>query len=366
MNLDPHKWADTPITEGRVIWNDDGYDNVQVVENSDAMVVIDGLIATHAVMARGGASKVSPFWEGGLGGPRLSLVRQPVLWRLLEANVLLRDLDLELLVEEAYRPPKVQMAGFCDVFWRQFPNVPPDQRSDFLAKMPQSDVLKYGKTANKGFLAAGVDTESVQFNQMCVGVTDDLREKLREYLKYRGNLESGFLPLDLKVTKPHGTGGSVDVVLRQISTRQPVFMGSPADDTGSVVRVLDYFEWASRDEYNTLFETDHKLREYCWDFYPARRVIIDDDLEAARANRRILFWAMQAVGASGYNEDREFGEYWHWNFGRHGGEFPGAGNGCHSLLKLVKDPETGTFVAVWGAEEAHRQAALILGNSVIY
>lgn len=63
------------------------------------------------------------------------------------------------------------------------------------------------------------------------------------------------------------------------------------------------------------------------------------------------------AGATFYN-----GEPWHFNWGNSADPvYPGAGSGCHSLLKNVL-AEDGQYVAVWGNKEAHIQAREILGT----
>ena len=82
-------------------------------------------------------------------------------------------------------------------------------------------------------------------------------------------------------------------------------------------------------------------------------------MSSIRRERRILFHAMRDVGATYFSLGRDSGEPWHFNFGNERGGrqaalLPGAGNAGHSLLKNVRDPETGAWTAAWGNATAHR------------
>lgn len=81
---------------------------------------------------------------------------------------------------------------------------------------------------------------------------------------------------------PHSTGGAVDLTLRYIATRQPLFMGGLFDD----------------------------VTEDAWtDSFELRPVISMSD-EEARANRRLLYWVMSEAGFANNPT-----EWWHYSWG---------------------------------------------------
>jgi D-alanyl-D-alanine dipeptidase len=82
---------------------------------------------------------------------------------------------------------------------------------------------------------------------------------------------------------PHSTGGAVDVTIRLVEGGEPLYMGSIFDDV------------------TRLAHTDHFERPNAGESY--------SDAEA-RANRRLLYWAMLACGfANNPNE------WWHFSWG---------------------------------------------------
>lgn len=81
---------------------------------------------------------------------------------------------------------------------------------------------------------------------------------------------------------PHSTGGAVDLTLRHVATRQPLFMGGLFDDV-------------TEDAWTDSFE---------------RRPIVSMSDEEARANRRLLYWVMNEAGFANNPT-----EWWHFSFG---------------------------------------------------
>ncbi len=82
----------------------------------------------------------------------------------------------------------------------------------------------------------------------------------------------------------HSTGGAIDLTLRTLATGQQAYMGGIFDDA-SKLSGSTYFENKKEEELST------------------------SDLEARR-NRRILYWAMNAVGFQNYAN-----EWWHYDYG---------------------------------------------------
>lgn len=84
---------------------------------------------------------------------------------------------------------------------------------------------------------------------------------------------------------PHATGGVVDLTLRRNGTREELYMGGPFDGV-TELSFVDYFEKEGE-----------------------RRPLSEREKEA-RANRRILYWAMTEAGFT-VNPN----EWWHYGFG---------------------------------------------------
>lgn len=81
---------------------------------------------------------------------------------------------------------------------------------------------------------------------------------------------------------PHATGGAVDLTLIFSETRQPLFMGGIFDD----------------------------LTEEAWTDAYERRPALSMSDEEARANRRVLYWAMSEAGFANNPT-----EWWHYSWG---------------------------------------------------
>lgn len=81
---------------------------------------------------------------------------------------------------------------------------------------------------------------------------------------------------------PHSTGGAVDLTLRYIATRQPLFMGGLFDD----------------------------VTEEAWTDSFEHRPIVSMSDEEARANRRLLYWVMSEAGFANNPT-----EWWHYSWG---------------------------------------------------
>ncbi len=81
---------------------------------------------------------------------------------------------------------------------------------------------------------------------------------------------------------PHATGGATDLTLRYIDTKQPLYMGGIFDDLTENAHT----DWFERSEPSSM-----------------------SDMEA-QANRRLLYWLMDAAGFSNNPT-----EWWHFSYG---------------------------------------------------
>lgn len=81
---------------------------------------------------------------------------------------------------------------------------------------------------------------------------------------------------------PHSTGGATDLTLRYVDTQQPLYMGGIFDDLTENAHT-DWFERSNAESMS--------------------------DMEA-QANRRLLYWVMDAMGFANNPT-----EWWHFSFG---------------------------------------------------
>jgi D-alanyl-D-alanine dipeptidase len=105
-------------------------------------------------------------------------------------------------------------------------------------------------------------------------VGSSLREEVEKY--WAAPTSSAVSP------SPHSTGGAVDLTIRDIATRQSLFMGGLFDDV-------------TEDAWTDSFE---------------RRPIVSMSDEEAQANRRLLHWVMIEAGFANNPT-----EWWHYSWG---------------------------------------------------
>lgn len=113
-------------------------------------------------------------------------------------------------------------------------------------------------------------------------LTDPSETELVEYAGQYCSNPSSFSREDQRTWPTHTTGGAVDLNLRAIETKEHLFFGSIFDDA-TEISYTDHFERKAPKSSSEL---------------------------EARANRRLLFWAMISVGFSNYPL-----EWWHYDIG---------------------------------------------------
>lgn len=134
-----------------------------------------------------------------------------------------------------------------------------------------------------------------------------------ELVQYAGKYcsdPSRFKPTDSRTWTTHVTGGAVDVTLRRRHTGELLYMGGIFDDP-SELSSASYYETGVAPRVvrsgKTLVQTGNGLTTA--EHSPTTA---DDTLSAqqARANRRLLYWAMTEAGFANYPP-----EWWHFDFG---------------------------------------------------
>ena len=173
-----------------------------------------------------------PYYERIPGSIAGLFVRQSVADKLRAVNTRLAGAEIELYLFDAWRPQAVQR-HFHDVW---FPAWLSKRQPELAGRALVEEVEKYWSAPT-----AGASSPS-----------------------------------------PHSTGGAVDLTLRFIATRQPLFMGGLFDD------VTD-------DAWTDSFE---------------RRTLVSMSDEEACANRRLLYWVMSEAGFANNPT-----EWWHFSWG---------------------------------------------------
>ncbi len=186
--------------------------------------------------------------------------RQGVARRLVKANDLVRKYGVEILVLDGFRPIALQRE-----LWEHFI----EQAKQTLCHPTEEQCTRYA-------------------GQFC----SDPR---------------GYREDDWRTWPTHNTGGAVDVTLRALGTREPLYMGGVFDDA-SEVSFSDYYERTAGPANSASFKE-------------------------ARSNRRLLYWAMSAAGFVNYPY-----EWWHYDFGTQMAvtNRGGKGTACYGRAALPK------------------------------
>lgn len=181
-----------------------------------------------------------PYHKKINGSIQKLLLRYSYVEKLVKVNRKLRKKGLELYFYDCYRPIEVQNYLYYKWYPRHlektFPNMTENQR-----------LIKRDQIIAKG--------------------------------------PSSIKDVDMKTPPPHSTGGSADVTLRLINSKEPLYMGSIFDDISTIV-CTDYFEKIKGKNPFTFSE------------------------EEAQKNRRILYWVMKDEGIENYPF-----EWWHFCWG---------------------------------------------------
>lgn len=352
---------------GRLDGDDTGYRDVAVdpedSERPDPLVPLPASLARCAVYAVGSPARVSPYYPSGLGASPLMLLRAPALAALLEADARLASRDRRVFVLDAWRSADVQAGLWAHVFSRllaaERKNVEALSVADWLRLgRAADDTASFCRLLRDARVDDAVQALINRHSAALAACGPDLQVCATELLTYKANWGSVHLPLDEQANTAHGSGGACDVILADADG--PTNIGVPFDST-SPAAVVDWFEHAEADQYRDVVMRDPGIRAYLEAFAVAPADIDADLMARIRAERRLLFHAMNAVGASYFSLAEDQGEAWHFNFGNERGgrqadRLRGAGNACHSMLRDIRDPATGVWTAAWGNAAAHVMA----------
>lgn len=353
---------------GRTDGDDKGYRDVLVdtadLESPMPLVPLPDDLAYAPIYATGGQKGVCDYYRGEeLYAGETIVVRRSVARALLKVNDVLKPYGREVLVVDGWRSAKTQAALWASIQRRIL-----RERGINEAGLGILQFLEVGIAADDiGSFNRVVknDTYKLAADIMCASpMWDDFEtvaaklqmtkeEVLDLLLTFQGNLGNLGLELDTKGTTAHGNGGAVDAYPWISSEDRAGCLGVPFDYVGDAAR-MDWFEGDNFDRYVELVSGDKALKEYLLEC--GIETVTKDAYAMIRRERRVLYHVMVNTGATIY-----FAEPWHFNFGNEHDDKPstryrGAGSGCHSLLKDIRN-EQGEWIAAWGNESAHRMAA---------
>jgi D-alanyl-D-alanine dipeptidase len=367
-------WPNQPIIRailphtGRLDGDDTGYRDVAVHPEDevapDPLVMIPEALLCRPIYAHGAKARITPLYGDGFGASSQILVREPVALALLEADAELIPFNRTLLVLDGFRPAHIQARLWAWTFQNSLTFAGLDVNA-----LTPGQWVRYGRAADDvTSYCACVEDEA--FVDMVRQIASANRSELtaygaplavaRELVTFQINCGFHQGRLDICANTAHGSGGAVDVILAERSSREPVMMGVHFDST-SPAAVMDWFERNDQARLRRLVGQDEALAAYFHEFDVTLDNINEALFAAVRRERRLLFHAMKSVGASFFSLGTDTGESWHFNLGnerqgRQSDLLYGAGNACHSLLRNIVDPADGRIAAVWGNATAHKLA----------
>lgn len=359
---------------GRLDGDDTGFRDVAHspydAADPDPLVVVNGRVKCYPISGKDEKDNYQPKISDGARPEDRILLREPALKALEEANNLLQRYGRELVVIDGFRPIQRQARSFGRVM-RRFLG-----ERDY-HRLPVIEQLKLGRQTNAAILFVAVIRDD-RYQQAVAAfrasrrqdelaaVGEQLHEPaeqlVTELLTYEANYGLNDLTLDTVSHTAHGNGGATDVCLVDTATGRFVNRGIPFS-YNNVSAVMDYFEWATVEQYQQEANANSPLAAYLRGYGFDR--VIPEAMTAARTERRILFHAMSAVGASFFSLHKTDGECWHFNLGNERGgkqfdKLPHGGNAPHALLKNVRDAHSGQITACWENAVAHRLAEALM------
>ncbi len=362
----------TSLLEG----DDSGYRNVptSVLEQSapDPMVLVTETM-THPLYSRGATPGLCVHYPTGLpGAPDQVIVRAPVAHMLVEADLLLAPYDRRLVVVDGWRPYWVQRE-----LWAYLRRQIMGALGLTSEAMSIYDELNVGiKADDVGSYCAVVEndtfhdvkqklltgSEAEELTSAAAQLSKSVDEAATLLLTFRANLGENNLSLQKDAVTAHGNGGSVDLWMIDTKTSRYVNLGVPFDYTArpgyqiASPAVINYFdlENVTPEVYAGEVAADPILRRYLSELGVAN--VTPEIFREAQYERRLLFQAMEAVGATYFSLSTELGEPWHFNApNSYGGKqanvagLEGSGNGCHAILRGKRE-------AVWSNKMGHQLA----------
>lgn len=349
---------------GKLDGDDSGYRDVKVAECQQRLVVANDRVQCMPVYAIGAQPRLTPFYKGGIGAPKTVLLRDVAVRKLERANELLLPYRRAIVVLDGMRLAWVQADLWKSVFTRFAPTVDTLSLTDWVTLGNKADdTASFCKLVRDDrFERAFEETMRTEgLKEMALACEMTSEAFAESAVIFKGNYFRRRFTLDKKSTTAHGNGSAFDIVMIDLDTGLPVNMGVPFDST-DMAAVMDFFEFAPLSLYQERVAGDSAIQQYLREF--GIETVTQEVFDEIQGERRLLFGVMndESVNASFFSLGKVIGESWHYQVGdEENAEFAGAGSGCHSILKNIRDPANGDYVAIFGNEFAHQQAATEFG-----
>jgi D-alanyl-D-alanine dipeptidase len=364
------KYEDKPIVWAPGKWDDTGYRAVAIPKESDPdpLLPANDRLACYRVYHYGDRPRVcSCYGAGGMDKSDVVFLREPVIRSLEQADGILKQYGLKLLVVDGFRSVYTQAALWTHTLCRISNGRNPSKLTtkELLTLGLQADVIGsyapvlqnwvYDQAFGGFFRQSSVWYPIVEYAQEQFDQGKTPEEWLALYITFKTNL--GLFPslsLDTTGHTSHGNGGTEDSLLVSIAEDNIACLGAPYDYPGKE-SAIDFFE---HDENFGAWKDDkakdQDMRQYLAECGINRPVIMDD-FHRIRDLRRVFYWAMEEVGAGRYGP-----EYWHRTHnhdrgGKQANQHPGAGNSCHAITQSIHGSD-GQYLAVWGNDAAHQMS----------
>lgn len=332
----------------------------------DPMVVVNDLVDCRPTYALG-LEKARFLWSAHTSASvsPFVLLRAPAARALVAANRFLAKYGRKIVVTDGWRSIHVQQELWAIEFQRCVGGaLATDYCATIQAGRQATEMALFVPVLRNASFAVAQDAlvGDERFRLAVLSLGGDVRSLAIEYLTYVANLgqsgQSG-LELDYSGHTAHGNGGSADLVLVNWRSNLPVNAGVP-HDSSSEVSAMDWFERHTWQDYAAAVAREPELRVNL-DEHGVRQVT-PHVFDRIQAERRLLFHALMAVGATPFHL-----ESWHFNFdcsrgGKYAHLFPRGGNACQAILTDTCDPMTGEWVAIWTNRVGHELAAELLAR----
>lgn len=329
----------------------------------DPMVVVNNLVDCRPTYAPGlENARFLRSAHTSASVSRFVLLRAPAARALVAANRLLAKYGRKIIVTDGWRSIHVQQELWAIEFKRCAGGAATtDYHATIQAGRRATEMALFVPVSRDDSFAQALDVlvREEQFRLAALTLGGDVRSLAVEYLTYAANLGQNRLELDCSGHTAHGNGGSADLVLANRRSNLPVNSGVP-HDSSSDVAAMDWFERHTWLDYAAAVTHEPELRVNL-DEHRVRRVT-PHVFNRIRAERRLLYHALIAVGATPFHL-----ESWHFNFdctrgGKYAHIFPRGGNACQAILTDTCDAVTGEWVAIWTNRVGHKLAATLLSR----
>lgn len=402
--LTPDLWADTPITittnhlTGVLDGDDHGYRDVPDIDSNEEMV--DAGLQLYVTPdydgfdIYGGRKRVLP---GGVCGGRL-LLRRYLAVGLSHLDDQIRRLTgnaMQLQLVDGYRTPQRQAAGFTETMME----LAAIDGLGLETLTPSQQVL-YGRRADLTFswvrvcqddayaaVLAELRADGDFMQQLRDGIGSgqiggSLDDALSDYILHSVNNNFGRAAgrgIRLNGNRnAHSGGGAIDLMIRGKLGGRTVPLSHVPFDYASPISAMLYLEGDNYSAYVAAAKADQRLADHLKQLgFDTPDDFKRSDWTLLQQANRIRYYAFLCAGGSFYDpgDPTQAGENWHFQLGNKvygldgavllaepslSGEYPDAGNTCHTLLRVPAGPKR---VAVRTGNSAYALVQATFGHT---